>query len=600
MPSNILGFSNFLEAEENSGEESIYISEDKRKKSDDESFSAQGHDIFFTETMNSLDTLFSIVLSVENDEDNKQKEILKYTNAIKSLRSKADGSLEGIKDVWKEINALAKEMLPSAVRKIQESPAILDFKNSIEDLKSKKNSGDITDEEFSNKIKNLKEKAIEDTKSNVSFLNLNDYSKASKLLFISIDKFTQGAFKELERSKDFSNRDRNLFLERISDFITKTLSEERKVETTSGEAAVKRKKEKEYYSQKSKEDTEEIQSKIENTSGKKEEPVTTIKEKKLVEGFGGFLKSAGGFARGVGQGLGDMLDKSVFASKDKEAITKNSIIQSSEALKTSIMAIATEIDNVIAFQRNTTDELGDKTKEREESARSDAQPMTEFLRTSFSYVLPENIKKEIDSQPLSRIKNRLDKISSELKIMIRTGGQLDKWKDRVMGKGRESVISAGFLDKGLKSQREAKEILSSIVDRKYTEERIKEMQPQTIFKKAVDVVAGKKEDGPKETLIKRKGPSDYSYFPDKPTSKHKDAIKEFQGRLKKMKYLDSGFSEGEYDQPTKDAASRAFHFLGTVTGKVYSTQGDAFRDFQQDLGFYLDNEDKIKKKLAVK
>ena len=39
-------------------------------------------------------------------------------------------------------------------------------------------------------------------------------------------------------------------------------------------------------------------------------------------------------------------------------------------------------------------------------------------------------------------------------------------------------------------------------------------------------------------------------------------------------------------------------YIGDLTGKVYADNDDAFQDFQRDLGFYLDNKEKIRKELG--
>lgn len=599
MSENILKFNSFIEDKDKSIFEE---DDDKNPRSDDPGFQSQGHSLFFTEALNSLDSLFSIVLSVEEDEGNKQKEILKYSNALKSLTSKADGTLDGIKEVWDSIQILASNMLPSSMKKIEGSEPILTLKKEIDDLKSKKDSGSITDAEFKELLSNAKKDAIEATKMDPSIINLNDYAQASKLFDQSIDKFKSGAFKELERVKEASEKDKDFYLSQISDSIKGILGKERSVETTKGKAAKRRSEEKEKYSAEDKKGSGDIQSLIKSKGGSAEndKPAETIKEKRLVEDFGGFLQSAGGFLTGVKQGLKDTVDKTVFGSNPKDEITANTLISAAESLKFSVMAIATEIDNVIAFERNITDELGSGTSQREASAKEDAKSMSDFLREVFKYVLPQNIKTEIKSQPLSKIKKKIDTYSKDLQIMVRPGGQLDQFKNRVMGKKRESVIATGFLDAGLKLQGEAKSVLAKITDRKYLLDRTKEKEPGNLIGSAVKALTGKKEEGPKETLIKTKKPGDYPAFPDNPTSKDKDRVKEFQDRLQKMKYLSGSFSGGEYDQQTKDASGKAMLYLSSITGKTYGNAGDAFKSFQQDFSFYSDNEDEIRKNLGVK
>jgi hypothetical protein len=40
-------------------------------------------------------------------------------------------------------------------------------------------------------------------------------------------------------------------------------------------------------------------------------------------------------------------------------------------------------------------------------------------------------------------------------------------------------------------------------------------------------------------------------------------------------------------------------YIGSLSGKVYADNNEAFEDFQRDLGFYSDNKQEIKKSLGL-
>jgi hypothetical protein len=40
-------------------------------------------------------------------------------------------------------------------------------------------------------------------------------------------------------------------------------------------------------------------------------------------------------------------------------------------------------------------------------------------------------------------------------------------------------------------------------------------------------------------------------------------------------------------------------YIGSLSGKVYADNNEAFEDFQRDLGFYSDNKDEVRKKLGL-
>jgi peptidoglycan hydrolase-like protein with peptidoglycan-binding domain len=110
------------------------------------------------------------------------------------------------------------------------------------------------------------------------------------------------------------------------------------------------------------------------------------------------------------------------------------------------------------------------------------------------------------------------------------------------------------------------------------------------------MVSGKGE-GAKPSKIKRK--SDVSAFSKSDKNVNKETVKTFQQRLIDLGKLPTGKLNGEFDEETKNASKEAMTYLGTISGKVYADNEEAFQDFQRDLGFYTDNKDEIKKKMGL-
>ena len=97
--------------------------------------------------------------------------------------------------------------------------------------------------------------------------------------------------------------------------------------------------------------------------------------------------------------------------------------------------------------------------------------------------------------------------------------------------------------------------------------------------------------------IKRK--SDVSVFTKDGKNLNKGSVKSFQQRLIDLGHLSTGNLNGEFDEETKNAAKVAMGYIGSLSGKVYADNNEAFEDFQRDLGFYSDNKGEIRKKLGL-
>jgi hypothetical protein len=110
-------------------------------------------------------------------------------------------------------------------------------------------------------------------------------------------------------------------------------------------------------------------------------------------------------------------------------------------------------------------------------------------------------------------------------------------------------------------------------------------------------MASGKGEGLKPSKIKRKG--DVSVFSKSDKNPDKEVVKTFQQRLIDLGHLPTGNLNGEFDAETKNASKLAMTYLGTLSGKVYADNEEAFEDFQRDLGFYNDNKEEIRKKIGL-
>jgi hypothetical protein len=564
-------------------------------KMDAAKHAATGHITYFTYALSALDKLLAIAISISQNDVKKQDLVNDYNKIIRNI--KVDPSYKGTTEAWEKIETLADSMHNEAPKVMGENPVIQKVKEIAKKLKEKLDKGEITQEEYTEEINAAKEEALDATNS-LEIVNIGQYSQASDLLYKAVSNFKAGGIKELERiEKSEDTKLKRDYFEVVADSIESIVKGERQIKSTEDQAEERLKKEEDRYKKKGEKEDTDLESKL----GKSEAPKVTIggvKESDVfVENFGGFLNRGREFISNVGSGIKGLADQTVFGKDEKSELTAGSLLTAAENLKGSIMSLASEIDNVIGYQENVTGEAGSEGVKKD--AKESASEIIEFTRESFKYLM--NIQNEIKSGTISKVKSKLDEISKKLGVIVRPGGVLAQWKDSVMGKGRESVVAAGNLSQGIDLMKKADELLASITDRKYLQKRAKGNEATAQLKKAMDAFRGVSKEEKKLPSLIGKSKKKYKTFPTNPTDKDKEAITEFQNKLKNLSYLSGGdFKDGQYDDKTKDAAGRAMQFLGTVTGKVYSTQEESFMDFQKDLGLYHDNREEIQKKLGVK
>jgi hypothetical protein len=167
-----------------------------------------------------------------------------------------------------------------------------------------------------------------------------------------------------------------------------------------------------------------------------------------------------------------------------------------------------------------------------------------------------------------------------------------------LGESRERVASTAYLEKGRALMQMAAGKAAEVTGQQSIEKKYRERDADVIFKKAVNMVKGVTDtEDALPSKIKRK--SDVSVFTKDGKNLNKDSVKSFQQRLIDLGNLSTGNLNGEFDEETKNAAKVAMGYIGSLSGKVYADNNEAFEDFQRDLGFYSDKKDEIKKKLGL-
>jgi hypothetical protein len=224
--------------------------------------------------------------------------------------------------------------------------------------------------------------------------------------------------------------------------------------------------------------------------------------------------------------------------------------------------------------------------------------MISFVQDSFKYVVSVPKELESSSVSLSSIKSKLDDISKQIAIIGRKGGTLEKWKNDVLGESRERIASTAYLEKGRELMQMAAAKAAEVTNQQAIEKRYRDRDADVVFKKAVDMFkGGSGAEGALPSKIKRKG--DVAVFSKDAKEKDKATVKSFQQRLIDLGHLPTGNLNGEFDEQTKNASKLGMTYIGSLSGKVYADNEEAFQDFQRDLGFYSDNKDEIKKKMGL-
>jgi len=300
-------------------------------------------------------------------------------------------------------------------------------------------------------------------------------------------------------------------------------------------------------------------------------------DKRIVEGFGGFLNTAKQFIAGVGKGA---LDDTFLGSKDKPQEDIPGAIYSAEVLRNAIITTANKIDNILA--------VVDKADLA--NAKSSASEITTFLKESF-VELNKIIDEGGSGQMTAAARNSaVSKISSKLEIMSRAGGIIDKWKNEFLGKSNEKFVGSAYLDKGRGLMQDARAMMQKVQDVKALQAKVKSGEADEIIKRSLAAIKGGDTRPEKPKEIKTFGADAKDQEPE--------IVKEYRARLEKIGLPST--DTNLYGKMDQQQTKRAMQYIGTITGKVYGDSDEALRDFQKDLGIYVNNKDKAEAILRLR
>lgn len=498
----------------------------------------------FTEALNCLDSIYALAQAA----DPENKEVKDFDSQRKDIGIKAGKTEDGVNSAWKKLAQIATGLLNvipqsikknDVVKKYQEEKAKLDAEFKDQSGKKMKESY------YHSKIQELQEKysAMIDQGQITSMTKL---SQASKLYFTALQNFYRGSQVEVEFIKNKSK------------------------------------------------ENEEISDEFFERAGSAME--SFILSKKFADNF---KVDESIVLEGLVQGLKSIVGK----SKDEPAgdTDTTNLKYVSDNLLGRLISLAHEIDNVIAYKSSVQGRETESGRKAAEEAKVSAEEMIKFVRDSVEYINGNKENKSVDELLVdnktqhSEIRDKLNKISDEVIRITRNDGPLQKWKTQVLGEKREKTASGAYLEKGRELMLQASDISKDVVKASQLEKELKKTEPQELVKRAIKAFRGQDsgtEGTKKPSRIKKR--SDYKSFSATPKPEDKEAIKSFQDRLVRLGSLPSGYKEGEYDQKTQEAAKKTMSHLGLITGKVYDTTEDAFKDFTVDVQLYGDKLDDIR------
>jgi hypothetical protein len=284
------------------------------------------------------------------------------------------------------------------------------------------------------------------------------------------------------------------------------------------------------------------------------------------------------FVAGVGKGA---LDDTIFSRTEKKEEDIPASVYSAEVLRSAILNTTTTMVNVLAGI-----DQADKA-----AAEASAAEMFSFLKDSYKKVYDILEDKKEDGPKVittQKMNSTLSEISSKLDVMTRPNGILQKWKDEFMGIKNSKFVGKEFLSKGRGLVEAGKKIMQQVEYVKKLKDQIKSKDLEGVVNRSLAAAKGEdtREFKPKT-------------FGKDPEEQVPEIVKEYRMRLVRLGLVskDSGDTYGSNDaQMTKQAMG----YLGAVTGKVYTDSDESLRDFQRDLGIYVDKQEEVKDILGIK
>jgi peptidoglycan hydrolase-like protein with peptidoglycan-binding domain len=535
------------------------------------------HYTLFTEAMNALDMLFSVAISANDKELTEIKS--EYNAFLGDIKTSKD-----LNSIWDSLEKAASG-IKSYIR-VPKSPEVAGLKKEFDALKAKFEKGEISDKEFQAQKFDIQKKVVSNLSDVAESASLPIYQKIGENVINAISNFKKGAQLQIKKIEE-AGKTASAISSIAGDINDKKASN---IKDTKTKAEDKLEKDKEEWRGKDKDDKDKDdkdKSKIKDDSESKI-------AKKTNEGVGSILSGIGSALFG-GDKTGTL-----------GAVSKNTLIARASNIQAALMAMKREIDNVIAYDVN----MGKMDQGSAGSAKDSASALISFYDRAYEYVAKINdvVGKKSGSE-LKSVGKQLNKIEDDLKEKIKPGGELEKWKDSVIGKAGINIADDAYLSKGKDLMGQAKKELETAVNRKYVEERIKEKEPSGLLTSLL----GKKKKGDKggssrskgkgkksKTTNKKRTMKKYKTFPPNPTESDKEAIREYQKRLEVLGYLKKGsYKNGVYDEATKKATKLGMHCIAVLAVKKYTPSAEKdFRGYQLDLATYVDNRDKVVKYLA--
>jgi len=608
-------------------------------KSNKSSYSA--YVTLFIEALNSLDGMASLGGAVDPD----APAIKNYKNDRYDIATSVDKTASGLKNAWNKIYQLAGSWPPSGAgitgiiqKNIKSNDVYKKYFEEKKALDAELNgTPKLKQEEYDKQLAEMKKK-YSDMIDPKQLMTLGKINNAIGLYRSAIAQFGKGADVELGFVEKREGGIKGEDLAKVEE-LQKQLEDEKTSKEDKIRIAEKLKKDfPAYFGNVKTEDIlggaidqiksglaeapenfyEELSDAISSivlskkADDKKEESEHWSENNdRILEDFGGFLDDKKAFISGVGRGIVDGFKGGAKNQSAKSGDDKASLLYAADVLKGNLVGLASEIDNVVAFKKNVhglgNDSSSDSESEKltrkasdltASEAKSEASEMISFVQDSFKYVVSVPKELESSSVSLSSIKTKLDDISKQIAIIGRKGGILEKWKNDVLGESRERIASIAYLEKGRELMQKAAAKASEVTNQQAIEKRYRDRDADVVINKAVDMFKGGSEtEEVKPSKIKRK--SDVQVFSKDGKDLDKEVVKSFQQRLIDLGHLPTGNLNGEFDEETKNASKLAMTYIGSLSGKVYADNDEAFEDFQRDLGFYSDNKDEIKKKMGL-
>jgi peptidoglycan hydrolase-like protein with peptidoglycan-binding domain len=542
------------------------------------------HNLFFTEAISAIGMLLEAAVSAN---DKESKEIYSIYDSLIGKLSTLKGSASDLRDAWKNMSSTA-DKIKSYIRMPKNKDAD-GIKKEIEALKASHDKGDMPDAIFNKEREKLRKKWMEAIGDVGDSANFPIYERIGEKLITAIDVFKKGGeslIKKLEKDGDveaavyaMSNRTKEKAAvkkqnagDKASDIISKEKEEmdaeeikkekERGWERGGGKSEVKGK----------------VKDDGESRIGKKtnENLIKDVKDK-VKDFFGGKDKNGGALSDAA----------------------SSILISQATGIRAALTSMKREIDNVISYASTLGAAKGN-------SAKSSASSIIAFYDKAYEYVTKIDDVIEAKKDDLEKVKKELKNIEDDLKDKIKSGGELEKWKEEVMKSSEEGMIGVSSLEKGQDLVTDAKKDMQIVIGKAYVQQKITDMEPASYLK----ALSGSEKGGSKgssgssskstDKSTNKKSNMKYKTFPPNPKDSDKDAITEYQTRLETLGYLKKGsYKKGVYDEPTKKATKLAQLCIMKLAHKNYNFSSEKdFRGYQLDLATYVENRADVVKKLA--